>query len=254
MKKLLLLPIFAAALVLNSCKKDADAPVVNTVSTEHKTFLIDFTSTQCCPCGANGLPAFKSGFASYPNKLCGMSLHCDLTPGGDTLKCEPEFDQLFFTVYNQSGVPTFAVNNNIYYPDASKLASDIEATLAQPAVCGVGIAKSISGSTMSITTKTHFFKAASGNYNIAIYITEDGLHQYQACSSETTHDHVCRGSANGYVGSSLTSGSVAAGQEFDKTFTWTIPSKCNSANLHVVAVIYDMSSGKPKAVVNCNSI
>lgn len=86
MKKLIL-PLFAIALLANSCSKEVEIPEVNNVSTERKALLFDFTATWCPPCGSNGLPVYNAAREKWPYKVCPVSIHLSGQTVVDSFEC-----------------------------------------------------------------------------------------------------------------------------------------------------------------------
>jgi hypothetical protein len=250
-------PLLAITFIVNSCKKEE--PEINTVSTERKSFLIYFTGTWCPPCGGFGVPVYVEALEKYPYKLCALSLHCDAsTTVTDPFTLQPTFNNLFFTVYNQSGVPRFVMDNVPFYPDSDELSDRMDSvSKLTPPVCGIGIAKTIVGNTMTIKTKTVFFKEASGTFNQAVYVTESNLYADQANSTEDYHDYVLRAAVDNDkgTGSFLTAGTLKKGTVYDKSYTYSIPSNFVQDNLNVIVVVYQVdANNKPIAVINANKI
>ncbi|TND07656.1 MAG: hypothetical protein FD123_2975 [Bacteroidetes bacterium] len=257
MKKAILF-IATAAFAFNSCKKD-EAPEITNVSTERKSLLIDFTATWCCPCGSS-LGIYHDVLHKYPNKVITFALHASN---------DPFYNQDAYwhwaNIYDVQGIPSYVCDNQKVlwgyvmpdlHLDTTHFHEIIHTTTAQnPPVCGIGIAKTISGSTMTIKTKTVFFGETSGNFNLGVYVVEDGLVYTQNCSDDSTHNSVfreCVTDADG-AGILLSSGAVSKGKTFDKTFTYNIPSGYVANNLHVIAVIYKMGSDpKPLEILNVN--
>ena len=126
---------------------------------------------------------------------------------------------------------------------------------------------------MTIMTRTKFFTAQNaGQYNLAIYITEDKIpgsqNEWNTAMTATyfrnvIYDHILRMSVAGtdYTGAQLINGAVSANQEFDNTFTATLGYSVAgytwtpvNANLNVVAVVYQVSNGLPVAVLNSHTL
>jgi hypothetical protein len=262
MKKLLLIPV-ALMLVLTSCKKETTEPgtEMNTVSTQYKAFIVEFTATWCPYCGTYGYPAWESTLTGNQYKVTGLSIHPDDDIVNEAYPAQSEFE----TFYQCGGYPSagFGVTGN-GYPSESYYEGGINAALSAngTAKAGIGITKEISGSNMIITTKTVLFNDLSGTYNLAVYLVEDGIVNDQATTTssiqDAVHDRVFRGS-NGDLawGTTIITGSGTKGTKIDGTYTIPIPSDVRStANLHVVVVLYkyDTATSKPTAVINSNTI
>lgn len=247
-----------ALVVIISCKKDAtDSTAINSVSTTQKVLAIDFTATWCHVCGENGTPKLESVMAKNPTTVIAIAAHSAQSFGQASNSVSDELN----TFYGITGIPSFVVGATESLYSYNSLEADVNKALAtKTASAGIGMSKSVSGSTMTIATKTIFFKEISGTYNLAVYVTENSVSYNQTRDSAPTpfmkvHDHILRGSANGTWGAQLVSGSATKNQEINGSYTFSIPSTVkNSDNLHIVAVIYKMENGKPVSVLNVNSI
>jgi hypothetical protein len=252
MMKKTLFAALTAVFLLNSCKKnDVPLPEITNVSTARKALVMDFTGLQCGIC-TSMLPRWNNLLNSNKNKAIGFSVHCGV---GDTLN--NNFSLWFANDFNVAGTPSWAEGTNMMTLSTFEvMETSMNATIANKADLGIGLKKTLSGTTISITTKTVLFKDMSGEYNIALYVVEDGCVADQT-GTPMTHNHVLRGSANGRYGSLLFSGSKSKGEIIDQTFTYNIGVQgddyWNAANLHVVAVVYRMDAGTAKEVINCNA-
>jgi hypothetical protein len=260
MKKAMLLGLLAVSFFINSCKKE-EVPEITNISTERKSLLIDFTATWCCPCGGS-LPIFKEIQSRYPYKVVPLALHADN---------DPYYNMAMFwhwgNIYDVTGIPAYVGDNQVIswgysqvtqQLDTSHFYEVIHSTLSTQPACGIGLKQEISGNTMTVTTKTVFFTPTTGKLSLAIYITEDGLHEDQNCSDEDVHDHVFRASLTDPEGEGmiLVNGTAEKGKVFDNKFTYTIPAAYVKSNLHIIAVVYqlDPAADKPIAILNVNNI
>ena len=133
-------------------------------------------------------------------------------------------------------------------------------------ICGVGVKQSISGTTMTIKTKAVFYAdAPADNYNMAVYIVENGIVHPQADATgepaDFVHNHVLRGAGNDKIyGELISSTAIRKGQKFENTFSLSLKPQIatnvplNAANLHVIAVVYKMGKDKPVDALNVNGI
>src|ERR1041385_495999 len=107
MKKVLALSCCIAMLVLGSCKKDTTSPAgINSVSTDYKAFIVEFTATWCPYCGTNGYPNWDPAFSNHPHKVTGLSCH---PADGLVTTSYPEQSALE-TFYQCGGYPTTGFN------------------------------------------------------------------------------------------------------------------------------------------------
>ncbi len=261
MKKLFILFFCIGALGVSSCKKDSPVSPINTVSTDYKGFVIEFTATWCPYCGTYGYPNWDPTFTAHPYKVTGISCH----PADGLVNANyPEGDTLE-SIYGCTGYPTAGVNatGNGYPSDTyyNGLLNPAITANAQ-AKAGIGLKTTICGNTMTVDTKTVFFSDVSGKYNLAIYLTEDNLVYDQTTTTTSVlnavHNHLFRGAAgHKAMGTQIVSSSASKGTQLDATYTVDIPSDVvNRSNLHVVVVLFKMNANgtRPTDVINSNTL
>ena len=263
MKKTSLFAFIGLALVFNSCKKEEPTGTasISNVSTEQKVLVMNITGTWCGNCSGRGIPNFEQQFTDHPNKVCGIGVHFDnngqapLDPFPAT-KVNSTIQSSYFG-FGSLGFPAFVVGTNPLKdgPALDVIESSVEATLALTPACGIGVSKTISGTVMTINTKTIFLRdMPAAMYNIVIYVTEDNLSAEQIGIGFINHQHVLRGIVKDvYTGINLTKAAVAKNAQFDGNYTFTLDSKWKAADLHVIAAVYEVKSSKPVAFLNCNS-
>ncbi len=260
MKKFLaIIPIAALAFTYASCKKDvvADGEVIS-VSSVYKCVVFEYSATWCNPCGVYGYPAMHDLMHEYgetQHKAVGVFLH----PSDNIVDTEPAGMDDLLTFFGFSGTPSAAVNVG---PDTYPTYLEpkvTQALAANPtAKAGVGMAHTISGTSVSVTTKTVFFEdMPAGTYNLAVYVTEDHIMESQSGQTgDVEHNYILRGIADGKAFGTTVAVNPTKGQKFDGTYTVQLPAETrNTTNLHVVCVIYkvDPATGDPTQVVNANS-
>jgi len=136
----------------------------------------------------------------------------------------------------------------------------IKTTLAEAPACGIGINKSISGSKMTISTRTlsSVKQRASSAWPFTSRKTACSTIRTAIQNRCTTTCSALRSQSRDETGKVLVNGTVEKGQAFDNTFTFDIPSDYVKNNLHVIAVVYQLdpssSATKPLAVLNVNNI
>lgn len=256
MKKFLaLIPAAAIAFTVASCKKDeVGATDVISVSSVYKCVVWEYSATWCNPCGVYGYPAMHDIMHEYggANKAVGIFMH----PGDDIVDNEPAGQDDITTFFGMSGTPSAGANLEEAYP--TYLEPKVTAALnSHPtAKAGVGMNYSLSGNTMTITTKTVFFEALTGSYALGVYVTEDKIMNDQnGQTGEVEFNDILRACANGKAFGAVISTNPAKGAKVDGSYTVTLPAETrNTANCHVVCVIYkvDPATGEPTDVINAN--
>ncbi|MCC7302561.1 MAG: Omp28-related outer membrane protein [Bacteroidia bacterium] len=238
-----------------SCTKVVEAPVdeneITNLSTARKALLFKFTGVNCGACTAYH-PIYEGCLDTNAGKMVGLHVHCGVD---DTLNTS--FSLWFTNAYDIPGTPRFSEGSFMKQDTSWGVArSAALATIDKPADVGIGIHKSVSGNTMNIKVKTQCFKdLPSGEYNMAIYIVENGCWADQVGAGNIQHSRVLRGSANGMWGSDFTA--TSKGGITDHSFTYNLGTigveYWNASNLEVVAVIYKMNGADPVEVINCNT-
>ena len=252
MKKLFPL-ILLSAFLFNSCKKKStETPEITNVSTERKSLMFDFTGLQCGIC-TGYLPQWDAMLKNeHPYNAIGLSVHCGVQDSLDN-----NFSLWMATDFNVQGTPSWAEGSTMAITSYASMKSAMESTVKTKADLGIGVKKTLSGNTISITTKTVLFNDMSGDYNIAVYCAENDCHALQT-GTPYVHNDVLRGVVgNNRYGQSLISGSASKGTVYDQTFTYNIGTQgtdyWNANNLRIVVVVYKMVGGVAKEVMNCNA-
>ncbi len=238
------------------CKKKDDGGDNNTggIAVQEKNIALvnKLTGSKCPPCGGWGWTTFEEIITANGSNAIYMGTYNNnfvaelfITPTADDLVANS----------GQSGYPTFCANGvqQLDRPggavnvasEKAKVKATVDAHIAAPVVVGAGLETSTSGNTMTIKTRTKFFKNATGDHYIAVYFIENGVMGTQSGQTGTVpHKYVLRGHAGtSTFGEKITSGTTA-GSTFDHTFTYNLDPSWNKANLQVVAVIWKANGGK----------
>jgi len=213
-----------------------------------RSLVLKFTETWCGPCGDWGWSLAESIIGDIGDKGYYVGVMGSSSPATMNANCYGAFE----SNYPVTGYPTFIVNDEdggYYLSTVQSKYNTFAGTvpLASPA----GIA-SISGNTISVSTKTKFWSAASGEFYLAAFVVEDKVMAEQnGQSGVVEHHHLMRGSMmpdNSPWGQSLANGTVAVNTEISKSFSMTIPSHWNKSNLSVMLAVYKKESGKYKFI------
>jgi hypothetical protein len=102
---------------------------------------------------------------------------------------------------------------------------------------------------LQLTVNAKALTDLTGNYNITVIVTEDGLKYSQTGNSSCTggsdyvHDNVVRSMLNGALGDLInTDGVWHANGEFQKVFTFTLPEGLNHNTSSLIILIYKQNS------------
>lgn len=244
----------------SSCTKDERSLPTNPGSNtgalvptnQQRSVVVNMSATWCGPCGSWGIPAFYDAINVDSTRVFGIKAttndDLDVPVGG------PINNYL----NDSGGVPAFAEGINKFGQDKFGVKSAATATIAKPStdvVAGVAIKKTITGDKLTVTSAVKFFKAVTGVYNLALYVTEDNVMNTQnGISGMYYHKHVLRAECNNQSwGKALsTATSYTANQVINGTAEYTIPTSQKAANLKVVAVLYKMSGSNPSEYINAD--
>lgn len=203
--------------------------------------VFEFTGTTCsfCPGGYTYLKYLIEDYFSEETVHI-MAFH-------DT-KDDPMGTPLTYEIYNafKLGVfPSFIVDMRDAYgnDDKSNLRDAINRSFEQhPATCGLALTSSCDANgNGSVDVK--LCASSEGSYRVALYIVEDGivapqLNGFGQMENDYTHNHVVRTLLSKiYEGDSV--GTLAAGEESIKNYTFTLGSECKAANCSIYALAID---------------
>lgn len=260
MKKFLtLIPAAAIAFTFAACKKEVAEGEVTSVSSLYRTVMFEYTATWCGPCGTYGYPEMHDLYNDFVVGSPKSSLVI-MHPSDDLVDDVPAGQEDLKDFFGFGGTPDGAVGvTGGMYPDYNAFKTKInQAHTTYPvAKGGIGISHSLSGSTMTVNTKTVFFEDVSGTYNLAIYVVEDKIMNDQAGQTgEVEHVNTLRAIADGKAFGTTVAVNPAKGTKVDGTYTITLPAETrNKDNCKVVAVLWKMdpATGEPTDVLNSNT-
>lgn len=275
MKKIYL-TLIVVLLAFAGCKKSEDSSTPGntgggdgiTVAEVNTALVIKHTGSACPPCGGWGWVANEDIISTNKENAAFMSAYSqNFVAKLFITQTATDLDK----AWGVSGYPTWSADGmpQLDRPNGgvnvtgekAKVKAEVEAHKAAPVVANTGFTTSISGDVMTIKTKTKFFKPASGDYRVAVYVLEDkvvGAQSGHASTPNVSHHHVLRGAAKLDGASSATTwgetvatGSVTAGTEVSKTYTMDVKG-FNKDNLEIIVVIWKKDLGK-YIFVNANT-
>lgn len=257
MKKFLtLIPAAAIAFTVASCNKDeVSANDVISVSSVYKCVVWEYSATWCNPCGTSGYPAMHDIMSQYDHnmkKAVGIFMH----PNDAIVRNEPAGQEAITDFFQMSGTPSAGANLVEGYP--TYLEPKVRQAIADhpTAKAGVGMAYTIEGNTINVTTKTVFFDDLSGSYALGVYVTEDKIMNEQSGQTGVVeHNDILRSIAGGKSFGTVIAVNPSKGAKVDGSYTISLPTETrNKDNCHVVCVIYkvDPATGNPTDVINAN--
>ncbi|WP_118952612.1 Omp28-related outer membrane protein [Taibaiella helva] len=225
-----------------------------------RAVILDFSETWCPPCGAYGVAVgdqLNTELASSDKGYL-IGVKNSSTPstinalGGSALASN-------FAI---QGVPTFIINKASVHDgvtgnnsgDVQRMMGKVTTATGTAAVASAAANIAISGNTITVNAKAKFWSAATGQYYMSVFLTENDIEadQNSAPSNPTKHPHVLRGAmatsgtalAGTPWGEQIGTASIAANAEFTKTFKVDINSGWNKAKLEAYVILFKMEGGK----------
>jgi hypothetical protein len=270
MKKLLALLCFAA-IAFAACNKDDDddnngsggnnPPPPPELVVEKKNFaaLIDFSEDWCPPCGSYGGPTFDSALSQEGIILTGIKVY----GSSNNTSLNAAVSDGWANGFNVTAIPSVYVNNtktSITTSIGSNYNSIVQkanAFVSDSVRAAIALKKTLLGdSVMEVKTKVKFYvtDSSNANYTLGVYLMEDDVIANQSTNSGSDPDYVHRnllriGNASTYLGTPINSSAdIVADQEFDAVFNLPLNPNWNTANLKVIAVIWQNGTGTPKVI------
>lgn len=204
---------------------------------KRRALAIDFTGTQCTAC-----PGMTSMLNKYekdnPDRVVIIGAHVNI-PSADPLTTEEGL-----ALAASQGINSAP---NVWVDYREKPIGTIPSTFKAfvtrslneyPAICGIKISSTVSGSTITANVAARF--SGDGDFKICAVLLEDKVNV--PGSYETTYNHVLRKYATSASGDAI--GACVTGQEVPKTFTFTADPSWNLDNCHVVVYLLNANDGK----------
>lgn len=234
-----------------------------TVWNGRKVLILDFTGQRCgfCPDGHRTINQLQS---SYPEAIVPIAVHCSFLGLAITSDTTQPFHYNFMDsisialggdglassgYFNISQQPVGTVNSfdpaDISAPGA--WATKTAKFLTLYPEFGIEIESTFADSIISAEVVVNTEVATERNLQIAVYIVESHIIQWQEDYSADEspiefyeHNHVLRASMNGTFGEQLnTDANLAIGDQFEKSYQLKIKPDWNPENLQLVAFVYD---------------
>jgi len=264
-----IIALTASSLFLASCSKEEtkatpDAGI--TVSEKNTSLINKYTGSKCGPCGSWGWDMAIELIDYSPNA-------CYVGTFSQNFVAE-EFISTTASAWDDelgvTGYPTFAVNHvmQIDRPSGSvnttsekakcKAAIDVHSAAAVQANVGFTTSWSQDAQgfwTISINSKTKFFKDNIGEYYVGCYLLEDkaiGKQSGHTPSVGVEHHHVLRQTLEGLNYGYLAASNPTSGKTIDKTYTAILPKNYVKDNVEVLFVIWK-KNGSKYAFVNAST-
>jgi len=256
---------------------NSTSKLFNTVSqmANKKVVIEEGTGTWCgwCPRGAVAMEYMTT---AHPDDFIGIAVH-----NGDPMTVTAYDNGANFSGFPGANVDRAILGANVSNADFDTYYND---RIDLPVPASISATSSGSGSALTVDVSCTFYTPfAAADYKLAVVLTEDNVtgtgstwdqHNYYSYQTNNLalsgaghnwqnetdpvpaanmeYDHVGRALLGGYTGQA---GSVPTtitdGQTATYSFTYTIPSTMNRANMHAVALLLDNATGE---IVNADEI
>ncbi|MDG1476582.1 MAG: Omp28-related outer membrane protein [Vicingaceae bacterium] len=215
-----------------------------------KSFYGAVEATWCGNCGQYGIPTTNNITNQVGNKVVTYTLH----KSSSSQLYSPTAVSIANAI-GTSGQPYFTLNGmalggysaTIENTIINSINSNYSATTAD---VNAGFEWRIENDTIYVETLTEFFSSVNGDYNIAVYVSEDNVNAYQANydpnipNGNINHQHILRTSVSqNAFGVQVASGSIASGSTFSNTQKIALESFWNENNIHLAAFIWKNNGG-----------
>jgi len=225
------------------------------VSDKKVAFVVKQTATWCGPCGTWGWDLWSDVLTDNTLPEFGAAQVHSST--ASELTCPAAVEVAAF--YEAStGVPSFYVGP-VNQTQSSGGGINVSGTLARikaviraydrlDAKVGVGYSATLNNDVIDISAKVKAFSDVSTEHYLAVYVLEKDVVNYQnGQGNDAVHKIVLRDALtpNGY-GNLIKAGSISAGEEFDYTFSYTVPANMNAENVRLAMVIWEKDGSEWK--------
>jgi len=231
-------------------------------ATARKVLLVDFTGQQCiyCPRGARQaatlegiygeqlvIVAIHAGSFAVPN-ASGMYSYDFRTTEGTQWATD-----LGVQAYPNGAINFKKVGSSVLqqYPAWGSTVANL-LSLAPDA--NIELVNTYNATTRELTANinTTFLNTLPGEYNLAVFLTEDSIINWQkdfdaspTDNPNYVHMHTLRTSFSGAFGENIAS-SPAANFSVEKEYTITLPIEYKEKDCHVVAFVFKYAAGNPE--------
>ena len=205
------------------------------------TCVMEFTGGWCsqCPEGATTLNYLVS--KAYKDKAFALAFH-----NADPFAIPQE--QELFKKFKLTGYPSYVTDmRDSGLLNEGTCSKTIDASLYDhPTHCAVAVKCTYDAASQEVTVKASLYSEKTSQYSFAVYVAEDKVKGSQTLSTgevqdDYVHRHVVRMMLSSDVnGDSL--GSVEAGKETGKTYTFKVDDTWNIGNLSVAVLALDENS------------
>jgi len=218
------------------------------VSEKRQAFVVKRTATWCGPCGTWGwdlwadlvgdpsLPAFAAAQVhdSRSSEL-NVPFASELTSFYEAATGVPSF-YIGSTNQTQSNGGGISVQGTL-----TRLKDLVRAYGRLDATLGVGYTATLTDNVVDINAKVKAFSSTNEEYYLGVYVLEKDVVNYQnGQGNDAVHKIVLRDAiTQDPFGQLIQNGGISEGDEFDYTFSYTVPQGFNPENIRLAMVIWE---------------
>lgn len=224
--------------------------VAQEVEETQRTLVTKRSATWCPPCGSWGWDLFEDLLGDNgEGKAVIIAAHYSgllaTTEADEITSNFGAFSQPRFFV---DEVDINATSSN-YQTKKTTIEGMVNTAYNSAPVANVGFAPVFENSAIKVDAKVKFFQAAEGEFYLGIYLIESGIVEYQASIGDNAvHEKVMRGGfSDNTWGQPIANGAVAAGEEFDLSYSLSIGG-VQGYDYEVVGIIWQLENGVYKPV------
>jgi len=234
-----------------------ETPETNTDTTAKVVLLEEYTGFRCGNCPAAGEIAHRIK-ELYPNNVVLLSIHAGALamPNpqhkynfiSQTMKELDAYFNIGWGVGTPNGlVDRVKYNNNLILPESDWQAAVIE-RLKTPAIAKLELSPKYNETNRMINcdVKIKFLANSNEKFNVALYVVEDSIVQYQTDYRKSppdiydfVHNNIVRDALTPTFGVQLNSDAIKKDEEFTKSFSKEIPANADwrPSWIRIVAVL-----------------
>lgn len=206
--------------------------------------LEDFTGQRCvnCPDATNEINKLQEQYGE--DNVIAVAIHggyfgiYSSTPTVTALGTEEARE--YYDRWNIEAQPAGMVNRRGGITNYTAWATDIYNELQKPSPVSITLNTTFDSTDRSLQVTTSILSGEKLNGKLQLWLTEDSITALQLMPDGSPdpayrHNHVFRKSVNGTWGTDITLGESQA----EATFTTTVDSEWQPANMHIVAFVYN---------------
>ena len=217
----------------------------------HMALATPKTATWCEPCGEWGVESTEIMVEESMDKAVFIELHNsdDLSnTTNDAILADFPYTAYTPAWYVNGLNVTYAVDGGGQIPTYTEqnVKSAIDSTYEVPPVANSIYEFTLSGNELTVNTQTKFFQSTEGDYYLAVYVVENDVDEDQdGAPANFLRDFTLRTgmTAGNHYGELVASGVIAAGTEYEDTYTVTLDNDWVQSHIWLATVIWQNNGG-----------